>query len=284
MPVMTTTPPMHPTPVTPNRCLACFPAYSFCCCFCPSSVEPLWLSTAPGAQDERLARMRAAWQKKKGTYILQDVIEIDAPPEDVYEAVMTSRLWTSVYPNTLSTGGVTWRPFARGDLVYERFLFAGCIYSIFQYEVAEDRGDYALFHGRQAFTNPLIQGCVGPCLGNVHGSFEYWLDDLGSNRTRWTRNVYYYYTGGPWNGCVLYPYLCTVLRSQSFGADVYVQGVKRFVESPEWRHELFGPGEGAEYRAWKKAQRGGADRGETSGTSSGPAEPRKVKPGRMCRP
>mmetsp|Transcript_25270 Transcript_25270/g.64206 ORF Transcript_25270/g.64206 Transcript_25270/m.64206 type:complete len:173 (-) Transcript_25270:296-814(-) len=100
----------------------------------------------------------------------------------------------------------------------------------------------------EAITNTCIQACVGPALRNIQGSFEHFLDDLGNDRTRWTRNVYFYHTGGRVNTCIFYPYLCTVLRSQRFGARIYVDAVKRLLESPDWKYELFGPGQGAEYR------------------------------------
>jgi hypothetical protein len=52
-------------------------------------------------------------------------IHIDGPVENVFDLVTTTRYWPDWHPATESVGGVTDRPLALGDQVFERARIGG---------------------------------------------------------------------------------------------------------------------------------------------------------------
>jgi len=72
-----------------------------------------------------------------GEYTLVREVEIKAPIEKVFDVVTTARLWTNFYPETVAVGGVTDRPFVRGDVIIEKFMMMGYLYIVFNYTVEQ---------------------------------------------------------------------------------------------------------------------------------------------------
>lgn len=184
-----------------------------------------------------LEELKRRFDKRKKTYTLTNTVEINLPIKDVFNAITTSHIWVSCYPETLSVGGITKRPFKANDLIIERFMFAGGLFSCFQYEVDEYVSPNRItFHGEQLMTNDILERLLGPWLRNIGGTFEYQLE--GDNITKWTRKLHLYYNGGFFTHLIYRIYLMRILRSQKKGAALFVNNVKRFLESPDYKKEL----------------------------------------------
>lgn len=201
-----------------------------CCCRWPSSV----------ASDPE-----TAFYNRTSSTVLESVIEIERPVQEVWDAINTSRLWQLVYPETISVGGQTVRPFEKGDIIFEKFLYGGLIYAMFDYTVNEqtppdDAGHaHAVFTGRMAIENTLLAQCCGVALSQSNGTFEYFLESQGSNVTKWTRRVYFYHSGGCMASMVFKSFLAFVWPSQKRGAQIFVEATKRFLESDYYKENLY---------------------------------------------
>lgn len=178
--------------------------------------------------------------ERRETYTLENTIEINRPIQEVFDAVTTTKLWELCYPETLSVGGVTKRPFKKGDLILERFMFAGEIFSVFQYEVDEYDPPYHItFHGIQLMTQSLLEVALGGLLDHICGTFDYDLESLGENKTRWVRKLHLYHTGGLAAKAAYKMYMARVLRSQKKGAQIFVENTKHFLEQDDYKVELY---------------------------------------------
>ncbi len=168
----------------------------------------------------------------KDTYKLVSKVEINKPIQEVFDAVTTSSIWVHLYPETVAVGGVTDRPFKKGDLILEKFLYGGWLYSMFQYEVDEYAPPKRItFHGKLIMGNDLLDRVIGKLAPNAGGTFEYELEEKGKDVTLWTRNLYFYHTGGLISKICFKILLATVLRSQKKGAALFVNYVKQALES-----------------------------------------------------
>jgi len=178
---------------------------------------------------------------RKNTYTLEESIVIKKPINEVFDVATTSRTWANCYPETLSVGGVTKRPFKKGDLILEKFVFAGMIYCLFKYEVDEyDPPHHITFHGVQALTNDILDKLFHKLIAKIHGTFEYELTQIDKDTTKWVRKIHFYHSGGFFTKLFFKTYLHTILRSQKKGARMYVENVKWFLESNEYKSELYG--------------------------------------------
>ena len=183
----------------------------------------------------------ARWNKRKDTYTLENTIEINRPIQEVFDAVTTTRLWELCYPETLSVGGTTKRPFKKGDLVLERFMFAGSLFSVFQYHIDEyDPPNHVTFHGIQLMTDSMAERIMGSVIDHICGTFDYDLTAIDENTTRWVRKLHLYRTGGLAAKIAYKMYLGHILRSQKKGAQIFVENVKQFMEKDDYKSELYG--------------------------------------------
>jgi len=186
------------------------------------------------------------YRKRQGVVTISRIVEIPLPIDEVFDAVTTLQMWRICYPNTLAVGGITHRPFARGDLLLERFLFSGLIFNQFRYEVDElDKPTRALFHGKIIMANEAMQVSIGEGIEGIGGSFEYDLVATNDTSTKWRRNVHLYrHRDNPATHVAFSAYLVMVRDSQERGASLFVQCVRDFLQSKDYKRELYGSAAG----------------------------------------
>ena len=71
-------------------------------------------------------------------------IEINASQQKVFDCICTPDIWSHCYPQTVQVGGTSkHKPVKPGDIFYEKFLWGGWFYTVFQYAVdVETKNDY----------------------------------------------------------------------------------------------------------------------------------------------
>ena len=177
---------------------------------------------------------------KKGNVTLENSIVINKNIQEVFDSVTTSRLWPLCYPETVAVGGVTSRPFIKGDLIIEKFLYASSIYSVIQYNVDEyDPPNKVTFHGKIVMTSQWLNFFFGSQMKNIGGTFEYNLKSLSDDVTHWDRKIHFYYTGGFLNKLFFNAYLAFVWPNQKIGAQSFVENVKWLLENNQHYRELW---------------------------------------------
>ncbi|CAE7519443.1 unnamed protein product [Symbiodinium pilosum] len=187
------------------------------------------------------------WENRRlsSTWKLQTHVTIKQPAQAIFNAIMTSNMWPVCYPNTLSVGGFSHKPFTPETppgMILEKFLWAGAFYSLFRYQVEDYQPPtFATFDGAIIFSvGDLI---AQDAIDTIGGRFQYNLTEVGPNETNWTRTVYFYQDKsaslfqrtqfGTMMGTVIFP-------AQEKGAPQYVNCVKIFLETPGWEQELWG--------------------------------------------
>jgi hypothetical protein len=169
---------------------------------------------------------------KEDKYTLENKVEVNKPIQEVFDTITSSKIWVSCYPETLAVGGVTNRPFKKGDLILEKFLIGGWFYCMFHYEVDEyNPPERVTFHGKLIIINDFFDRVLGPIFNNARGTFEYDIEAKSENVTLWTRKLHLHHTGGVVTKFFYNIALLVMVRSQKKGADLFVNFVKRFIKS-----------------------------------------------------
>jgi len=186
--------------------------------------------------------LSSRYANRMDQFTISREIVINRSIAEVFSAVTTSQLWRICYPETVAVGGITHRPFKKGDLLLEKFLFAGMLYTQFRYEVDEYKPPTrATFHGDVIIMNSAMEKLFGSELGNVAGTFEYDLTEISPNVTHWKRQVHFYHFVDSWGTKMAFKaFMNTIQLSQERGATLFVECVKEFMHLPDYRLELYG--------------------------------------------
>jgi len=213
-----------------------------CCCSCG----------ACGSCSHHLRRPEGPVQPEMEAYregvVLQSDILINLPIKEVFDAVTTTRLWQLCYPDTASVGGATCRPFEPGDLILEKFLLGGFLWNEFDYQVdvhrpptKENPTAMVRFTGTIVHSFTCGDLCLGECLDDMGGTFEYLLREVGESQTLWHRNLYLYHKGQTCtcSWCFFQAYTCCFYPSLLKGGELYLQTVKRFLDGRNWHRDLY---------------------------------------------
>jgi len=212
----------------------------------PDPTRAPFQEEATSAYDRDLSERWGGRLEPEHTSIANEVV-IHRNISDVFRAITTSSLWVTCYPETVGVGGTTKRPFKAGDLVLEKFMFAGTDYSVIRYQVATYTPPHKIvFHGDRILVGQTLLHSLADWLGvteQIGGTFEYDLEELQPNLTKWVRRVHFYHNMSTGNllGRFMYRYaLNKYIHSQQYGAALYVECTRRMLETEGWETELFG--------------------------------------------
>jgi len=193
--------------------------------------------------------LTAMWGKRNQvqTWSLQVETTIEQDAKTVFEAVATPNLWPICYPNTLSVGGLGHKPMdpeTPAGMLLEKFQWAGELYSLFRYQVADYvPWEFLTFDGALIFTAfDMVGGgnLTQEMVDSILGRFQYNISEVAPNRTRWIRTVYFYPTdASPVTAAAFNAAMRFVFPYQEKGAPMYVDCVKRFMATPSWKSELY---------------------------------------------
>jgi len=130
-----------------------------------------------------------------------------------------------------------------------------------------DGSAYVLFTGVVKQSNVCNEQCM-PCMKQIYGTFEYFLDSTGPNQTKWTRRVYFYTVAyNPCTWCAFCANSCLVWPTQKTGAYMFTQTTKKFLESDYYKENLYL--NSAPDAAWSRSTSPGQTTTATSASSSG---------------
>lgn len=168
-------------------------------------------------------------------FLLSRSIVINRNLSVVADAVLAPQLWTLCYPETLGVGGVSRRRVRPGDVIFEKFLFAGIFYVVFRYDVETvelKHPGIVRFHGIVVFSNDIIQRYFQWVVDQIGGTFEYKFNLVNSTSTEWQRDLYIYTTSHSWTvRSMFWLAIATIRSTQQKGATQFLACTKLLLES-----------------------------------------------------
>jgi hypothetical protein len=170
------------------------------------------------------------FDERYSTVLISREVIINKGIDQVFDAVTTPGMWLSCYPETIAvTGNGPNRPMKLNDLILEKFLFSGLIYTQFRYDVeALQRPHHVRFHGIMTMTNAIVDSIIDKSLG---GTFNYTFESITPHQTRWQRDLYLYTTSSTWLSQLQYRLMIGLIRpSQERGASLFVECAKILLE------------------------------------------------------